>query len=66
MGKCLNPTILSKAKSLSVEADMTLLISVSCKHAADEVHISFAAARRFGNLAKAYTNFRQLRCHPFD
>ena len=45
---------------------ITLLISVSCQHAVDEINISFAAARRFGRLAEAYTSFRQVRCHPFD
>ena len=33
---------------------------------ADEINISFAAARRFGRLAEAYTNFRQVRCPPLD
>ena len=31
-----------------------------------KINISFPADRRFGRLAEAYTNFRQVRCHPFD
>ena len=45
--------IVKSWESLSAEADATLLISVSCKHAADEINISFPAARRFGHAAKA-------------
>ena len=66
-GKVSQSNYIVKSKEcLSVEADVTLLISVSCKHAADEINISFPAARGFGRLAEANTNFRQVCRHPFD